>query len=104
MAVSPQSLHGDWVHSHEEDTDREMVFRPAERELPPSRGRRRLALRPDGTFTGTSPGPTDQPQDSEGSWELEAGESLVLTRGPAGEPAEQLSIASAERDRLVVRK
>jgi hypothetical protein len=104
VAISPQSLHGDWIHSHEEDTDREMVFRPADRELPPSRGRRRLALRPDGTFSESAPGPTDQPQRAEGSWRLEAGERLVLAKGPAGEPDEQLSIASAERDRLVVRK
>jgi len=37
-----------WVHSHEEDSDEEMVFRPAAYEFPPSRGRRSFELKPDG--------------------------------------------------------
>ncbi len=28
-----------WIHSHEEDTDTEMVYRPADFAFPPSRGR-----------------------------------------------------------------
>ena len=39
-----------WVHSHEEDTETEMVFRPASHPFPRSRGRRSFELRPDGTF------------------------------------------------------
>ncbi len=37
-----------WVHSHEEDTEEEMVFRPASYPFPPSRGRKSLQLEPGG--------------------------------------------------------
>lgn len=104
MPVTRESLHGDWVHSHEEDTDREMVFRPAEREFPLARGRRRFALSADGTFTEEAPGPADQPEARAGSWELEDGDRLVLARGAGDEPPETLVVSSAEPDRLVVRK
>ncbi len=104
MAIARESLHGDWVHSHEEDTDREMVFRPADREFPLARGRRRFALSPDGSFTEEAPGPADQPEAHAGSWELDEEDRLVLARAAGGEPPETLVVASAEADRLVVRK
>lgn len=91
-----------WVHSHEEDTEHEMVFRPADRPLPPSRGRTRFELRPDGTFLESRPGPTDAPEEHEGKWELENGQKLVLEGGPEGRRV--LEITSAEPDRLVVKK
>lgn len=104
MAIERESLQGDWVHSHEEDTESEMVFRPSDREFPLSRGRRQLTLHADGTFTESAPGPTDQPEEAGGSWDLDDLERLVLSRGEAGEQPETLSLAAAEGDRLVVRK
>lgn len=104
MPIKRESLQGDWVHSHEEDTESEMVFRPADREFPLSRGRRQLTLHADGTFTDSTPGPTDQPQDADGSWDLEDGERLVLSKSERTEKPERLSVAAAEGDRLVVRK
>jgi hypothetical protein len=47
-----------WVHSHEEDSDEEMVFRPAAYEFPPSRGRRSFELKPDGILAEGGIGPT----------------------------------------------
>jgi hypothetical protein len=91
-----------WVHSHEEDTDHEMVFRPAEREFPPSRGRMKLELDPNGTFVESRPGPTDVPEEQAGTWQLESGGTLVLEGGPEGRRV--FEIASAEPDRLVVKK
>jgi hypothetical protein len=91
-----------WVHSHEEDTDDEMVFRPADRTFPPSRGRTSFELRPDGTYVETSPGPVDVPEESEGSWSLD-GDRLIL--GASGDrPGHAWEITSAEGDRLTVRK
>ena len=92
-----------WVHSHEEDTDHEMIFRPAEREFPPSRGRMRFELLPDGTFLESAPGPTDAPEKRAGTWEL-AGAKLVLDSDQAPEGKRELEIISAEDDRLVVKK
>ncbi len=102
--VPASSLYGSWVHAHEEDSDTEMVFRPADHELPPSRGRLAFALAPDGSFSERAPGPTDRPEEGEGSWELLGGDTLVMQRKAEAEPVRTMRIASAESDRLVVRK
>jgi hypothetical protein len=91
-----------WVHSTEEDTDDEMVFRPADRPLPPARGRTSLEFRADGTYVESSPGPVDVPESATGSWSLE-GERLVLeAEGSAASRA--LEITGAEPDRLTIKK
>jgi hypothetical protein len=65
-------LAGRWVHSHEEDTADEMVFRSADYAFPPSRGREAIELRPDGSYAGTVPGPVDKPVAGDaGEWALE---------------------------------
>ena len=95
-------LHGRWVHSHEEDTDTEMVFRPSTHDFPPSRGRTSFELRPDGSYSERSPGPVDVPDESTGSWSLE-GDRLIL--GAEGDrPGHAWEIAAADEDRLVVRR
>jgi hypothetical protein len=91
-----------WVHSHEEDTDDEMVVRPEGHPLPPSRGRTSFELHPDGTYVESSPGPVDAPEESTGSWSLE-GDRLIL--GAEGDrPGHAWEITGAEDDRLTVRK
>jgi hypothetical protein len=97
-----ESVEGKWVHAHEEDTEHEMVFRPASHPLPPSRGRVSFELRPDGTYVEHAPGPTDAPVATRGEWALE-GDRLVL--GAEGDdPGHAWRVASAEGDRLVVRR
>jgi hypothetical protein len=91
-----------WVHSHEEDTDTDMVFRPADHPFPPSRGRTSFELRPDGTYVEGSPGPVDVPEESTGSWSLD-GDRLIL--GAEGDrPGHAWEITGAEDDRLTVRR
>jgi hypothetical protein len=100
--VDLETLSRRWVHSHEEDTDGEQVFRPASYAFPPSRGRSALDLRSDGSYGERAPGPTDRPEESgEGRWELD-GDTLKL-RAPDG-ATRLLKIASANPDRLVVRR
>ncbi len=101
-AYSVDALHGRWVHSHEEDTNGEMVFRPATHPLPPSRGRTSFELLPGGAYVESSPGPVDVPEEARGSWSLE-GDRLVL-RADDDRSGHVWEIASAEDDRLVVRK
>jgi hypothetical protein len=101
-AYREELLQGRWVHSHEEDTDDEMVFRPAAHPFPPSRGRTSFELRPDGTYVESSPGPVDIPEESAGSWSLED-DRLVL--GAEGDlPGHAWEITGAEADRLTVKK
>ncbi len=95
-------LRGRWVHSHEEDTADEMVFRPAGHDFPPSRGRTSFELRPDGSYVESSPGPVDLPEETTGSWSLDS-DRLIL--GADGDrPGHAWEITGAEGDRLTVRK
>jgi hypothetical protein len=90
------------VHSYEEDTQAERVFRPANYRFPPSRGRLSFELEADGSAVLYGIGPTDRVRSSEGRWRLDD-DRLVLTY--AHSDAEQVSeIVSASPDRLVVRK
>jgi hypothetical protein len=100
MTVVPEDLVGSWIHAHEEDTESELVFRPAGRELPPSRGRRAIELRDDGTLVQVAPGPVDVPTEAHGSWELS--EDGVLTCRPAEGQAWEAQVIRAEPDRLVL--
>ncbi|HEY2946522.1 MAG TPA: hypothetical protein VGN09_29080 [Vicinamibacteria bacterium] len=95
-------LHQEWVHSHEEDGHDEMVFRPASFKFPPSRGRRSIDLRRDGTVGHGRPGPTDRRQHSSGRWEIK-GHALKLFPASGETPTETLRIVSAAPDRLVLR-
>jgi len=79
-----------------------MVFRPASRAFPPSRGRLSLELRADGTYMESSPGPVDVPEESQGRWSLE-GDRLVL-EDESNRPRHAWRIAAVEDDRLAVRE
>jgi hypothetical protein len=96
-------LHRRWVHAHEEDTDQEMVFRPAEHPLPPSRGRVSFELHADGTFSEAGLGAADVPDQAAGRWSLEQGK-LILGQGAPGGAPRVMPIASADEQRLVIRK
>jgi hypothetical protein len=92
-----------WIHSHEEDSDTEMVFRPASFAFPRSRGRAGFELKPNGAFINIGIAPTDGPQESTGTWTLD-GSSLRLFAPSSSTPVRTLDILSASPDRLVVRK
>jgi hypothetical protein len=97
--IDRERLAGRWVHSHEEDTDDELVYRSATSgyDFPRSRGREAIELHPDGSYGGVVPGPADKPEASPGgSWSLE-GDKLVL-------PDRTLEITAAEGGVLRVRR
>jgi hypothetical protein len=94
---------GHWVHAHEEDTEDQMVFRPARTELPPSRGRRAFELRPDGTFAEAGLGATDVPEQATGDWAVEA-DTITLTEGATQGVPREMEVVTADEDRLVIRK
>jgi hypothetical protein len=102
--ITSEILSRHWVHSHEEDTETEMVFRPASFNFPRSRGRRAFELKPDGSLVDIGIGPTDRPQEAQGRWNLADDDRLVFHgKTPLG-PSRTLQIVSAEKDRLVIRK
>jgi len=91
-----------WVHSHEEDTNNEVVFRPSSYRLPPSRGRRSFQLTPNGSMVEQGIGPDDRPTQITGTWNLNDANELELAR-PDGQKT-VLHLLSAAPDRLIVRK
>src|SRR5450432_338112 len=102
--IDDASVHGLWVHSHEEDTDSEMVFRPAGFAFPPSRGRSSLDLKPDGSAVEQEIGPDDRRTSGASSWKLQ-GRELVLSGGASGAvPNRSLQVVSAGGGRLVLKK
>lgn len=92
-----------WVHSHEEDTGTEKVFRPLTYDIPPSRGRFSFELKEDGSLLRYGLGSTDRTETSRGSWRLE-GNRLSLNPGTKDALEQVLEIVSSSPDRLVVRK
>ena len=100
-AYSEASLHGRWVRSPEDDTDSELVFRPASYAFPPSRGRTSIELRTDGTYVEGSPGPVDVPEESSGHWWLD-GNRLVL-ESDGEHPGHAWEIVSAGADGLTLK-
>jgi len=93
-----------WVHSHEEDSASEMVFRPATFAFPRSRGRVAFELKPDHSLVETGLAPSDGPQMDSGKWELTPDSKLIFYKESPNQPIRTLQIASAGEDRLVVRK
>jgi len=103
-AITAELLHGTWVHSHEEDTDREMVFRPDTFKFPPSRGRASFQLLADGGLVESGPGPTDRREARTGSWRLEGSNKLAFYQAAQTTPTRVLRIRAARADRLAVER
>jgi hypothetical protein len=101
--VSAEAVEGHWVHSHEEDTPTEMVFRPAGFAFPPSRGRHGFELKPDGSYLETGIGPADKPRHAQGRWRLEDNKIAIHTGSESG-AGRVLEVTAAAPNRLVVRK
>ena len=62
-----------WVHSKEEDTATEMVYRPSTYSLPPVRGGRvSLDIKPDGTVISMGEaGPDDRQIQKKANWKID---------------------------------
>jgi hypothetical protein len=101
--IDKSLLQQRWLHSREEDSATQMVFRPDTYELPPARGRTGFELAPGGDMVTLGIGPTDRRAVGEGTWKLEGGDTLVLYESP-GAPTRRLKILSLDKDRMVVAK
>jgi hypothetical protein len=99
--IIAESLAQRWVHSHEEDTPTEMVFRPATFKFPRSRGRTSFELKPDGSLIEYRIGPTDRREVTHGTWTLD--DDYLNLNNPA-ESVRRLHIAALDNDRIVIKK
>jgi hypothetical protein len=100
-AAARDALTQRWLHSREEDSGNQIVYRPATYEFPPARGRTGFELRPDGSMIDIGIGPTDRRAEASGTWSL-AGDRLIL-RGSAGATSERSTrILAVSPERLVL--
>jgi hypothetical protein len=104
LKLKTEDLVQHWVHSHEEDTAGETVFRPADYKFPRSRGRRSFELKADGRLIEWEMSPTDTRRSAPGMWKIDEKGRLVLEKGPLGTAVRSMVIASVESDRLVLKK
>ncbi|MBI5032002.1 MAG: hypothetical protein HZB51_15835 [Chloroflexi bacterium] len=102
--VNQDALTQSWIHSHEEDTETQMVFRPATFKFPPSRGRTGFELKAGGKLINRGIAPTDEPSETSGSWALENDNTLNFYLGAKKKPTRSLKIVSADKSRLVIEK
>ena len=102
--IAPEVLHRRWIHSHEEDTAEEMVFRPEAFPFPRSRGRAAFELKPDQTLVETGIAPADGPLISRGTWTLDTTGRLFFYGDAPSKASRVMQITAASKERLVVRK
>jgi len=102
--IDTTAFHQHWLHSHEEDSDDEMVFRPASFDFPPSRGRTGFQLNPDGSMVQTGIAPDDRREQTPGTWKMQDDTKLALYTTSPTQPARVLNIVSADKERLIVKK
>ena len=93
-----------WVHSHEEDHGETQVFRPSDHPFPPSRGRRCLDLRRDGSLLETRAGADDRAVKSRGRWMLDGDRLRLFPDAAAKAGGQELEVVTLESDRLVVKR
>lgn len=92
-----------WLHSHEEDTATEMVFRDSSFAFPPSRGRVGFELKPDGTYIDLGIAPADGVVETPGTWNLQGDVLALMSDAHPGGRREMRVVACGE-GRLVVEK
>ena len=96
-------LHQRWVHSYEEDTETESVYRPASYAFPPARGRTGFELLADKSCKTVGIAAADGSTVTDGIWEFEDEDALRI-RINSQDESQVLTVVSINRDRLVIRK
>ena len=96
-------LQQHWVHSHEEDTEDELVYRLAQYNFPPARGRKGFELCKDGTLVEYAVGAADRPISNPGQWKLVGDQVLMYTK-TAETPSRMMTIIALEPEKLILRK
>ena len=100
----PQELYKKWIHSYEEDSAGYQVYRPADYNFPPSRGRKGLEILPENGFILYDIAPADGHQKVKGSWASPEANHLQVEL--AGKSADNFTMQILEYsdDKLVVKK
>lgn len=71
-----------WIHSHEEDTGEEIIYRPSSYDFPLSRSRTGFEIKENGEFIQYDIAPDDRIKQTNGNWKQIDDEIQVnLTNG-----------------------
>ena len=96
------SLFGEWIHSHEEDTANEIVFRPSNYAFPLTRSARNIYhFAPDGMLIKGEPTASDSINKIEDKWDLKSDEISMYEDGKL---INKKVIASIDKNKLVLKK
>ncbi len=98
-----KAVCGRWIHSREEDTPDEMVFRPPDFAFPPSRGRAGIELRSDNACIGSGIGATDVGRVRNGQWHVDETDDRQI-RIDFDDGREVMVVTSVAPDKLTIRK
>lgn len=103
-AALAQCLMREWRHSHEEDTDEAIVYRPADYPFPPSRGRIGFEFLAAGYLIFYGIDPADGEVLSPGHWELLSDRRVQIEVNEPEQPRylETMVIVSCSEDRLEI--
>ena len=105
MAADEKILVGTWLHAHEEDAATEAVYRPADFDFPPARGRRGYEFHPDHTGAYIGIAARDGAARTSCRWRLrKKGKSLEIELTFDDGRKEVLRVALLDKERLVLRK
>ena len=64
-------IQNHWIHSHEEDQNDIRNYHTSDFDFPPSRGRERFSLNPNGELEYIPISPNDEPIKYNGTWEIQ---------------------------------
>lgn len=92
-----------WIHSFEEDSESEKVYRPSDFDFALSRRPREFfQLNQDGSLVTSDNFETDKPTSKNGKWDLDGDDTLIFY--PNENEAQTQKIASIDKNRLVLKK
>ena len=103
LLLNPDLLFQQWIHSREEDSNTEEVYRPADFPLPPSRGRSGFQFNADGTFKRLGLGSTDVSLVTEGTWQFSDAHSDQIQVKIDGQ-SNLLKVVDLAQNRLTIQK
>lgn len=104
MSDVPHELFQRWLHSHEEDTPTEQIYRPSSFSFGPSRGRSGFELHADMSGAVIGIAAADGSMEQPCTWHFESNDEKQIVLTPRSGHSISFRILSLASHRLVVRK
>lgn len=99
----PKEIFNHWTHSHEEDTQGVMIFRPSSYKFPLSRGREGFEIEPNGEFVAYKIAPTDGIDKFTGKWKAKKKDIIIVSLDNNNIKPYQIKIISVTNEVLKIK-